>query len=511
MYKIGELSKLCNLPVKTLRYYDSEGLLLPDKIDCFTGYRYYSAARLAECNRITALKALGFSLGEIKMHLKADSKDSILAQIEKKKRELETLLSATEAQIQKLDSIQTIIAEGEHKMYDVVIRNADTVRVAFIREIFETKADAYVKLDELLASLPKNLIGKRKLLINYETEYRSKNMDFAVCVEFLGVLPQECGAVVREITFAGEVASLICKEEELDEAYRAMAKDLNERGAQIVGAYYEFYYEDGTVELKVPVYRVPTDAVLSDDDTDIPFENDPMAIGKWKMIDIVLCEEQFRYGYEKCSHQGWLSELYFLEGGKPYWALGGWTKGYLFTVGKYRFKNSYTIKEIDGHTLMFIEMKDFLDGPEQQLAAPEIWIYEKVSSEAYDIHNIRRTDFVDYPFVCDEKLLGKWTVRDFYAWNIDEFDPKKQNHPVNDLFFLEADFHPDGTYLHKTKNGISHLTWTKGYLLNTSLQTASAYDIKTIGGVDYLICEWKTGDYQFGGSPRVYWYVFERA
>lgn len=44
MYKIGELSRLCRIPVKTLRYYDNEGVLVPDEIDRFTGYRYYSAA-----------------------------------------------------------------------------------------------------------------------------------------------------------------------------------------------------------------------------------------------------------------------------------------------------------------------------------------------------------------------------------------------------------------------------------------------------------------------------------
>ena len=33
MYKIGELSKLSRLPVKTLRFYDSEGLLPPDYVD----------------------------------------------------------------------------------------------------------------------------------------------------------------------------------------------------------------------------------------------------------------------------------------------------------------------------------------------------------------------------------------------------------------------------------------------------------------------------------------------
>ena len=58
MYKIGELSKLCNISVKTLRYYDSEGLLVPDRIDKFTGYRYYSASKLVNCYRIIALKEL---------------------------------------------------------------------------------------------------------------------------------------------------------------------------------------------------------------------------------------------------------------------------------------------------------------------------------------------------------------------------------------------------------------------------------------------------------------------
>ena len=56
MYRIGELSKLCNISVKALRYYDAQGLLIPDKIDKFTGYRYYSASKLVDCYRIIALK-----------------------------------------------------------------------------------------------------------------------------------------------------------------------------------------------------------------------------------------------------------------------------------------------------------------------------------------------------------------------------------------------------------------------------------------------------------------------
>lgn len=49
MYKIGELSKLSKLPVKTLRYYDNEGILPSDFIDEATGYRYYNAGKLSVC------------------------------------------------------------------------------------------------------------------------------------------------------------------------------------------------------------------------------------------------------------------------------------------------------------------------------------------------------------------------------------------------------------------------------------------------------------------------------
>ena len=65
MFKIGEFSKLTQIPVKTLRYYDELGLLKPVEVDRFTGYRYYSAGQLPRLNRVLALKDLGFSLEQI--------------------------------------------------------------------------------------------------------------------------------------------------------------------------------------------------------------------------------------------------------------------------------------------------------------------------------------------------------------------------------------------------------------------------------------------------------------
>ena len=36
MYKIGEFSKLTNLSIRTLRYYNEIGLLIPEEVDIYT-------------------------------------------------------------------------------------------------------------------------------------------------------------------------------------------------------------------------------------------------------------------------------------------------------------------------------------------------------------------------------------------------------------------------------------------------------------------------------------------
>ena len=62
MLKIGDFSKLSRISIRMLRHYDELGLLTPETIDPFTGYRYYSEAQLFAAGRISALKDMGFKL-----------------------------------------------------------------------------------------------------------------------------------------------------------------------------------------------------------------------------------------------------------------------------------------------------------------------------------------------------------------------------------------------------------------------------------------------------------------
>ena len=90
--KIGEFSKLMQVTVKTLRHYELKGLLLPDEVDKWTGYRYYSIDQMLKLRAIRDLQRLGFSLDEIREMFDDDSHTPTVKQLETKIKETERQL-----------------------------------------------------------------------------------------------------------------------------------------------------------------------------------------------------------------------------------------------------------------------------------------------------------------------------------------------------------------------------------------------------------------------------------
>ncbi len=70
LYYSGEFARRAGVSVRTLRFYDHQGLLSPSHYSK-SGYRLYSDDDLAELQQILALKFLGFTLGEIKRFMKS--------------------------------------------------------------------------------------------------------------------------------------------------------------------------------------------------------------------------------------------------------------------------------------------------------------------------------------------------------------------------------------------------------------------------------------------------------
>ena len=84
MYSIGRFSKICNVPIKTLRYYDDIGLLKPSYIDSETNYRYYDYDKIDTIKLILLLKSLHVPLADIKQIIESAVQYSGIALSNKK-------------------------------------------------------------------------------------------------------------------------------------------------------------------------------------------------------------------------------------------------------------------------------------------------------------------------------------------------------------------------------------------------------------------------------------------
>ena len=109
LYKIGDFSKIVNLPIKTLRYYDEYGLLEPSYVDEFTGYRYYNDDNISECKLIILLKSLDFTLEEI-----LNCKDNLTAEvIATKRKELNDRIDLLNQKQKKLMILEQELAKNK--------------------------------------------------------------------------------------------------------------------------------------------------------------------------------------------------------------------------------------------------------------------------------------------------------------------------------------------------------------------------------------------------------------
>ena len=71
---VNKFSKLTGVTVRTLQYYDEEGILTPHhKSDA--GYRFYSKSEMLSLQKINILKHIGFNLTQIKTILKSNKFD----------------------------------------------------------------------------------------------------------------------------------------------------------------------------------------------------------------------------------------------------------------------------------------------------------------------------------------------------------------------------------------------------------------------------------------------------
>ncbi len=103
---IGEIADFFGISRKAIRLYEKKGIIKPVKVDAENGYRYYSAEQIQQLNALLELKALGFSLDEIKMIIDGKTaKIPLLEILEKKRQAWQEAMNSAKYKEECLDNI----------------------------------------------------------------------------------------------------------------------------------------------------------------------------------------------------------------------------------------------------------------------------------------------------------------------------------------------------------------------------------------------------------------------
>src|SRR4051794_10380421 len=135
---IGNFSQITHLSVKTLRRHHETGLLEPDAVDPYTGYRYYSTAQVPVAQVIRRFRDLGMPVREIGAVFATDDPDARSTLIAGHLACLEEQLDQTRSAVTSLRRLLRPAAPP----IEVELRTVPPVTVAAIR--------ATVDLDEVL-------------------------------------------------------------------------------------------------------------------------------------------------------------------------------------------------------------------------------------------------------------------------------------------------------------------------------------------------------------------------
>ncbi len=248
MIRIGDFSRLSQVSIKTLRYYDEVGLLHPAQVDDFTGYRYYRFDQLARLHRILALKDLGFSLEQIGRLLAENvSAEQLRGVLKVRKTEIEQRVSE---ELERLARVEARLKQIEQEVLvdkiDVIVKKVEPLKIASLRQVIPT----YSSQGSLWGELEGYLAAQRVrpsgpcLTMYHDEEYKERDVDAEVAEPIAADLPGTDRVRVRTLP-AVEVASAVHRGPytELGPAIEAVLKWTEANGYRIIGPEREIYLQ----------------------------------------------------------------------------------------------------------------------------------------------------------------------------------------------------------------------------------------------------------------------------
>jgi len=186
VFRIGEFSKLTQVSIRMLRYYDDVGILKPAKINNENGYRMYSVEQTKVLSKIIFLRDIGFSTEEISHALKHWDSESLKKEFRRKEEVIKEAIRIEEQKLEKLRGAMWEIDDNKDFNYNVVIKSIPFYNVISIRKIvpnYFSEGELWHLLCEHIKKENLNIKdSNHSFAIYHDNEYKEIDVDIEVCI-----------------------------------------------------------------------------------------------------------------------------------------------------------------------------------------------------------------------------------------------------------------------------------------------------------------------------------------
>jgi MerR family transcriptional activator of bmr gene len=220
-YSIGQAAKICNISIQTLRFYDKVGVVIPSHTDKSSSYRYYSNFDLLNIKIVQDMKALKFSLEEIKETLKKDSLDSLVEKLESKRKhmiseiqQLERVVESIGQRTNQISYLQELGKELKDLTVLVELKQLPDRHVLYDRRKSACGMEAsVVRFTELFEKAEAIGLTPRRLMTIYHENiltFDRNDSDLEFCISIEAVGTQTPTDFTRMIPGGDYITALYC-------------------------------------------------------------------------------------------------------------------------------------------------------------------------------------------------------------------------------------------------------------------------------------------------------------
>lgn len=344
MIKIGDFAKICNVSTQTLRYYDAEGVLKPNIVDSSSGYRFYSIEAIEKYKQIIFYKNLGFSLEDIKKVQKSTPEECQVL-LQKRKIFLLESIETIKKQIKKIDEICDRDFKKTNLSEALIIPFEDDVQAVGKWQLcgklideneltFSGDIEEFIGVKDIIF-MPGGAFSW-KFFWTKGTLYRiSPSYTFAIPNPYRII--EKNGVLYMIVDFMRDEC-IDCGEETVLLLYRKIDNK----------SYTEWQMRSNI------------------DKTDLPFVDDELVHGEWKVVDFVSSISDFSQNYQRRNDKLYVDCINFFPRGICTRSVNGktgnvtyslrYTKGFVLN-DKERTAEEYIIKLLNGKQYLFVQHK----------------------------------------------------------------------------------------------------------------------------------------------------------